>query len=624
MSVAGAPVGLAEALAGRYQLVRELGRGGMGIVFLARERSLDRDVALKVLPPDLATRADLRERFLREARTAAQLSHPHIVPIHSADESGGFAWFAMGFVDGETLAQRIAARGRLGPAETVRVLREAAWALAYAHARGIVHRDVKPENVMLERGTGRVMVADFGIARQAADPSLTADGMVLGSVHYMSPEQVSGGALDGRSDLYALGVIGFRLLAGRLPFEDAVPSAVLVAHATRPAPSLGGMAPDVPRPLAAVIDRCLAKDPAQRFATGEQLADALTAALEAAPPSDPAAATPIPQVLSTEQAEAIWLRAAQLQMDAATAIRKRPPTAGATGAAAAPTDGYRLQDVEQAAAEVGIAKEFVQLALAELPVQRADAVPASDAEEAQLTRVLGTDQRSLRVAKVIEAPIARVLELLGEVVRSPGYGLQLLDTIGGHPLDGGVMSFRIAGTMVSPAGQVNLFIYRMEQLELRQISIALHALPGTPERTEVVITGDLRPGARANFKWSHRVARWVGGGVAVVGGGAAAAKGALATAVVLGAGGLAAGLALMGVCYAGWRAAYRGALKGATEELEKLLEQVNADLRSHAVFGRPALPPRRPEGGDDGGGAALGALLGGLRAGGRRGRAALA
>lgn len=214
MSLVDAPTGLEAALAGRFELLRELGRGGMGLVYLAREQSLDREVALKVLPPDLAQRGDLKARFLREARTAAQLSHPNIVPVHAADEVQGFAYFAMGYVDGETLTQRIAARGRLGPAEVVRVLRDTAWALAYAHARGVVHRDVKPENIMLERGTGRVMVADFGIARRQHEASLTQDGEMLGTVHYMSPELIAGGAVDGRSDLYALGVVGYRLLSG--------------------------------------------------------------------------------------------------------------------------------------------------------------------------------------------------------------------------------------------------------------------------------------------------------------------------------------------------------------------------------------------------------------------------
>ena len=202
------------ALRGQYTIDRELGRGGMGIVVLARDERLDRQVALKVLPPALADVPETRERFLREARMSAQLSHPNIVPVYRADEIGGFAFFAMGYVDGETLGDRIRDRGKLPPDEVLRMLREVAWALTYAHARGIVHRDVKPENILIERSTGRAVVTDFGIARAEFNPSLTQDGTVLGTVHYMSPEQSTGEPLDGRSDLYALGCVGFFALSG--------------------------------------------------------------------------------------------------------------------------------------------------------------------------------------------------------------------------------------------------------------------------------------------------------------------------------------------------------------------------------------------------------------------------
>jgi serine/threonine-protein kinase len=292
---------LPEALAGEFALERELGRGAMGVVFLARDIVLDRPVALKVLPPDFAATADVRTRFLREARTAAQLSHPNIVPVHRADERGGFAFFAMGLVDGETLGQRVRDRGPLPPHDVVRHLREVAWALAYAHARGVIHRDVKPENIMIERGTNRALVTDFGIARTEHGAGLTVEGHVVGTAHFMSPEQIQGVPLDGRSDLYALGVVGFFLLSGRLPFEGDQAPAVLVAHVTRPAPPLLSAAPQVPRALAAVIDRCLAKEPAQRFADGEALADALGKAMEAAG-AVPSAVSGGQQTISEDQA----------------------------------------------------------------------------------------------------------------------------------------------------------------------------------------------------------------------------------------------------------------------------------------------------------------------------------
>ncbi|MBC7896950.1 MAG: serine/threonine protein kinase, partial [Cytophagaceae bacterium] len=271
-----------HALSDQYRFERLLGQGGMGEVYLARDVMLERHVAIKVLPAADAGDGEQLERFLREARTAAQLSHPHVVPIYFADQVAGQAFFVMSYVDGESLAERLRARGPLPVSDVVRTMREVSWALAYAHARGVVHRDVKPENIMLERGTGRALVTDFGIAHSQDHTRLTLDGLVVGTVHYMSPEQVQGHALDGRSDLYALGVLGFQALSGRLPFEGASASAILVAHLQSQPPSLRSVAPQVPTSIATVIDRCLSKDPAARFESGEALADALGAALEAA------------------------------------------------------------------------------------------------------------------------------------------------------------------------------------------------------------------------------------------------------------------------------------------------------------------------------------------------------
>src|SRR5688500_17560548 len=212
---------LQAALAGEYSLERELGRGGMGVVYLARDVQLDRDVAIKVLPPDLATTLAMRHAFLRAARTAAGLSHPHLVPIHRVGEAGGFVFFVMCYVAGETLGERLRTSGPLPPAEATRVLREVAWALAYAHRHGIVHRDVKPDNILLEEGTGRALVTDFGIAHGGAHGGTETDpSRLIGTAHFMSPEQAANERLDGRSDLYALGVVGYLAVSGRLPFDS--------------------------------------------------------------------------------------------------------------------------------------------------------------------------------------------------------------------------------------------------------------------------------------------------------------------------------------------------------------------------------------------------------------------
>jgi serine/threonine-protein kinase len=267
---------LQEVVRGRFAIERELGRGGMGVVVLARDLALDRHVAIKVLPIALARQPALRERFLREARTSAGLSHPNIVPIHAVEEHSDVVFFVMGYVDGETLARRVSRVGPLGPAEATRLVQEVAWALAYAHGHGIVHRDIKPDNILIERATGRALVTDFGIARVAdATRALTLDGHVMGTAQFMSPEQAAGEPVDGRSDLYALGVVAFFALTGALPFEAESVTALLAMQVTRPAPPVASRRPGIPARLAAAIDRCLAKRPADRFQSAEALADAL-------------------------------------------------------------------------------------------------------------------------------------------------------------------------------------------------------------------------------------------------------------------------------------------------------------------------------------------------------------
>ncbi len=265
------------ALAGRYSIDRELGRGGMGVVYLAREVHLDRLVAIKLLPPDKAQLPALRDRFLQEARLAAKLSHPNIIPIHAVDESSGFVYYVMSYVDGETLAQRVRSRGPLSASDGSRVLREVAWALAHAHRHGVVHRDVKPDNILLESGSGRALVADFGIA--AAFGPASEDG-VAGTPEFMSPEQALGGEIDARSDLYGLGATAFYVFSGRLPFEGKTSTEILAKQVTEPAPPLGSLGISVPRKLAHLVDRCLAKEPDSRPQSADALAEQLGVALE--------------------------------------------------------------------------------------------------------------------------------------------------------------------------------------------------------------------------------------------------------------------------------------------------------------------------------------------------------
>jgi eukaryotic-like serine/threonine-protein kinase len=608
---------LTPLLSGTYTIERELGRGGMGVVYLARELRLDRLVAIKVLPPHLAGDATVRERFLREARTAAQLSHPNIVPIYRAEEVGGFAYFAMAFIEGENLAERVRDRGPLPAADVVRWLRESAWALAYAHARGVVHRDIKAANIMLERGSGRAVVTDFGIARETNAASLTQAGEVVGTVHYMSPEQANGDALDGRSDLYSLGVAGYQALSGRLPFEGDNPAAILLAVATREAPSLASVAPQVPRPLVDVIDRCLRKQADDRYATGEALAEALGQALERS--RSTALASSSDRVIPAEQAYAIWLRAAQLQSDAASRLeqRSRQGTGLTSVTTALATGGYRLRDVEAAAQEVGINAEFVALALAEQAGPRPPVLsPVSGTrKDRAITALLGTSERSLSVSRVIRGNPKAVLEAIGRVLPGRPYLMTFKDTVGGHPLDGGVLVFSVPNMMkgmgMGSAESYTPFTYRMYQIELFQLNVTLRPVQGpSGSACEVTVYGDLRPGLHKNL----RTNKWIAGAVsATVGGlGTAISAGALTLGSLAILPGIAAAAVLGGASLAWYRWLYRRALRKSTEELDAMLLALETHLRSQQLFGAPppldSGPPRRPP--DDGGAAAVIAAMG--------------
>jgi hypothetical protein len=269
------PTRLAAALGDAYTIEGEIGRGGMGVVYRARDERLQRRVAIKVLPPELAFQQDIRERFTREAQTAARLSHPHIVPIHTVGEGLGLVYFVMGYVDGESVAARIRRRGKLPVDEVRRVMAEAADALSAAHAVSIIHRDIKPDNILLEGPRGRVMVTDFGIAKALSSSSgatLTGAGVAIGTPAFMSPEQAAGEReIDGRSDIYSLGIVAYQMLTAELPFSAPTVAGILMKQITEVAPDVRSRRADVPEDLALAVARCLEKDPENRWPTADSL-----------------------------------------------------------------------------------------------------------------------------------------------------------------------------------------------------------------------------------------------------------------------------------------------------------------------------------------------------------------
>jgi len=265
------------AFGDHYLVGPEIGRGGMAVVYQAEDVRLQRQVALKVLPPDLAFRSEVRERFVREAQTAARLNHPNIVSIFAVHEEARMVCFAMALVTGESIAARLQRESRPDVEFVANVLEQTADALAYAHASGVVHRDIKPDNILLDRASGRAMVTDFGIARAVESGArLTQTGIAVGTPSFMSPEQATGEKeVDGRSDVYSVGVVGYLMLAGRLPFEATTTPAMLLKHVSETPPPLLSLRSDAPRALVGILERCLAKRPEDRWESAMALRDAL-------------------------------------------------------------------------------------------------------------------------------------------------------------------------------------------------------------------------------------------------------------------------------------------------------------------------------------------------------------
>ena len=570
---------LATVLAGQYAVQREIGRGGMGIVYLARDLKLDRLVAIKTLPPHLAGSAEVRERFLREARTAAQLSHPSIVPIHRADEIAGQVFFVMGYVDGESLAQRIQAVGRPPFAETVAQLRDVALALGYAHARGVIHRDVKAENILLERATGRAVVTDFGIARLAESKPLTATGQVLGTVYYMSPEQVTGDALDGRSDVYALGVVAFLALAGRFPFDSETPSAILVSHVTRAAPRVLDAAPDIPPRLATIVDRCLAKRPEDRFDSCGALAEALENVTTDASMADRSRSMNGRQLVSETQAQSVWRRAAELQ--AHTSTLPAPPLPTITDRPArqlSASSAYQLSDVKASAVDAGIPAKFVEQALVEHGLVRAPEAP--NAGHRVAPRAPGTTPAIV----ITDGPKQRANPWVGTPSRI------LVDA-------------SIEGEMPERDYDLVLDIIRREVGEVGQIGSVGRTFTWSVSNQSRKLQISVMPrGGRTLVRIDEQLSNLLGGVFGGIMGGGAGGVGAATMGIIAGRAnepliGFLAWLGVVGVAYGSARFTFKHLATSRREKLHALANEIAKQIAES--LDADAVDPRKRIGGSD-------------------------
>ena len=267
---------LKRGLAAEYDVERELGRGGMAIVYKAREIELDRPVALKVLPPELGPVGSVADRFKREARLAASLDHPNVIPVYRVGQASGIMYMAMKFIDGRALDGVLDAYGALPLPVVLIVLRAAAAALAFAHEHGIIHRDIKGANILVDRDA-KVVVSDFGIARAVESGTLTATGAMIGTPHFMSPEQCAGKPVGPQSDQYSLGIVAYQMLTGSVPFDGESLPEIIQHHWFTPVADYSLMRPDTPAALTVAVLRMLEKDPAKRFASTQELVATLDA-----------------------------------------------------------------------------------------------------------------------------------------------------------------------------------------------------------------------------------------------------------------------------------------------------------------------------------------------------------
>jgi serine/threonine-protein kinase len=270
---------IGTVLSGRYRLEAKLGSGGMSTVYLGSDQTLDRQVAVKVMHREMSEQADQLERFRQEARAVAKLSHPNVVSVIDAGEDGGYPYIVFEYVEGETLKQRISREGALDPQEAIAYAIEIARGLSVAHARNMVHRDIKPQNVLID-SEGRAKLTDFGISRQLEQDGMTATGRVLGTTDYVAPEQAMGHGADPRSDVYSLGVVLYEMLVGQVPFSADSQVGVAMKHVNEELPDVQRRRPEVSAAVALVVERATAKDPGERYQHVGEMIDDLSTALE--------------------------------------------------------------------------------------------------------------------------------------------------------------------------------------------------------------------------------------------------------------------------------------------------------------------------------------------------------
>ena len=454
------------ALASGYTIERELTGGGMSHVFLATERALGRKVVVKVLPPDLAAGVN-RERFRREIHLAAQLQHPHIVPLLTAGEDAELLYYTMPYVSGESLRARLEEKGRLPVRDVVRILTDVVDALAYAHAHGVMHRDIKPGNVLTQRS--HALVTDFGVAKalSAALPlaGSTTSGMAIGTPAYMAPEQLAADpAADHRVDIYAVGLLAYELLTGEAPFTGSSPAATMAAQLTRDPAPLASIRPDVPAALSEIVTRCLSKDPEGR----PESAEALLAQLEELPrdPSTPTRSVAVPRgrQLAGRLAAIIGISAIASVAAIATYVAQRDGGSGGSGPVTS-VDIAPAAPASSAAEAAPAPAPGTQTASPGL-LTRADSMAIADAVRRQIARenavaarsrpravtALDADSLTQVLERVMIDSLVRLntLNLDERLARIPGFEGRVFTAvppmISGRPAVTGPRQVRIVGT----------------------------------------------------------------------------------------------------------------------------------------------------------------------------------